>query len=80
VSLADLMSHILPARVSDCDYDILLAHVSGQLDDVSCSSRLHAWFQHDNAGAKCVSGCPKIIRDSGLVAEVKFSFLACALT
>jgi hypothetical protein len=35
---------------------------------------------HHIAVVKCVSGCPKIIRDSGLVAEVGSSFLACALT
>jgi hypothetical protein len=36
-------------------------------------------LQHITA-MKCVNGCPKIIVDAGLVADVKFSFLTYTLT
>jgi hypothetical protein len=42
--------HILPARFTGSDYfNFLRTHLSGLLEDVSLSTRLHVWFQREGA-------------------------------
>jgi hypothetical protein len=50
LSAGILGPHILLARVFGRDYiDCLRTHLRGLLEDASCSTRLHVWFQHNCA-------------------------------